>query len=296
MRNDIQVALIGLDTSHAVEFSRRLQAPDCPSFQKVNGLRVTACLRFSTPFTNPDTLAERTAQLEDWGIKVTDDFDTAVSECDAIIISINDPARHLEYFERCASLGKPIFLDKPLADTVASAKKIAEIAEINNTLFFSASSLRFAPALVSAGTAVGVPELVTVYGPLGAASAGSSVVWYGVHAFEMLEALLGTGASELRTLRDSRGAVVHITYEDGRRGIVELSDGLYQYGGTVRDESIAVPFVIQMPVYTQQLKVIADFFRGGPLPLTADHSLEIMKLLEGAQRSFDLGQTVTLDF
>ena len=63
---------------------------------------------------------------------VTEDFDTAVADCDAIMIEINDPAKHLEYFEKCAGLGKPIFLDKPFADTLDNAVRIMQIAKENN--------------------------------------------------------------------------------------------------------------------------------------------------------------------
>lgn len=32
------------------------------------------------------------------------------------MMEINDPSLHLEYFKKCADLGKPIFLDKPLKE------------------------------------------------------------------------------------------------------------------------------------------------------------------------------------
>lgn len=107
----------------------------------------------------------------------------------------------------------------------------------------------------------------------------------------MLEALIGTGARELTVIRDPRGAVVHILYGDQRRGIVELTEGNYQYGGTVRGEDRAFSFVVAMPVYTQLLSKIVEFFQGGPEPVLVNHSLEIMKLLEATQQSYDSGET-----
>ena len=64
MKEEIRVALIGLDTSHSVEFPRRMQAPDCPEQLRVEGLRAVSCLRFETPFTNKQILDERQKQLE----------------------------------------------------------------------------------------------------------------------------------------------------------------------------------------------------------------------------------------
>ena len=74
MSKDIRVAIVGLDTSHSIEFTRRMQAPDCPENQKVTGLRAVSCLRFETPFQDKDGLDGRQKQLEEWGVKVSENL------------------------------------------------------------------------------------------------------------------------------------------------------------------------------------------------------------------------------
>lgn len=143
-------------------------------------------------------LDTRQTQLENWGIKVSDNFDECITDCDAIMLEINDPAYHVEYFMKAMKLGKPIFLDKPMADTYASGKIIYDLAKENNIRVFSASSLRFVTAVTDAKKALNDPEFVAVYGALGVAPAGSSVVWYGVHAMEMLQKLMGPGAVSVK--------------------------------------------------------------------------------------------------
>ena len=128
----MKVALIGLDTSHAVEFPRWMQDPAVPAALRVRDLCATRCLRFETPFQNRKGLDERQAYLERIGVMVTEEFDAAVADCDALMIEINDPARHLEYFEKCAGLGLPIFLDKPFADTPENARRIMRIACVSS--------------------------------------------------------------------------------------------------------------------------------------------------------------------
>ncbi len=296
MSADLKVSVIGLDTSHAVEFSRRIQAPDCPAEQRVRGMHVEKCLRFDTPFTDKKVLAERQKQLEHWGIKVTEDFNEAVDGAEALIMSINDASYHLEYFERCAPLGLPIFLDKPMADSVEAAKKMVAVAEKSGVSFFSASSLRFTHQMVQAGTEVLRPSQAAVYGPLGNAPAGSSIIWYGVHSFEMLEGLLGTGAEEVTVIKDNQGAVAHVAYGDDRRGIVTLTEGVYQYGGLVRNDEKEFPFIVDsVSLYTRLLEQIIGFFKGGPTPVMINHSMEIMKLLEATQKSYDSGKPELLN-
>ena len=202
------------------------------------------------------------------------------------MLEINDPAFHLEYFERCAGLGLPVFLDKPMADTIANGRKIAEIARKHGTRVFSSSSLRYVPTLLEACAAIPAPALASVYGPLGKAPAGSSVVWYGVHAFEMLQRALGRGALAARAVRDALGTTVVVRYPDARRGIVELTEGSWIYGGCLRALDKAHPFVVDLGrAYTDQLALVAEFFRGGPAPVAMEDTLEVMALLDAAERS-----------
>ncbi|MFA5645841.1 MAG: Gfo/Idh/MocA family oxidoreductase [Candidatus Ratteibacteria bacterium] len=295
MAGEIRVAVIGLDTSHSVEFPRRMQAPDCPEDQKVSGLRTVSCLTFPTPFQSEEGLAARKKQLEEWGIKVTTSLEEAVEECDAVMVEINDPAFHLEYFKKVADLGKPIFLDKPLADTMESGKEISKIVAEKSLRMFSASSLRFIPQLGDACRAVPLPQVVHTYGPLGRAPAGSSIVWYGVHAFEMLQRAMGMGAMSVFTAKDSSGVVCLIEFSGGRVGVAELRENNRQYGGDLRSEAKAVPFVADMGrAYSDLLIEIKAFFEGRRVPVSLKETLEIMGMLDAAQRSFESGNRETI--
>lgn len=295
MANELKLAIIGLDTSHAVRFPEIMQSPDVPEDQRVTGMRAVTCLKFMTPFTTDEVLAERTTQLESWGVTVTEDFGEAVADCDAILIEINDPELHLEYFTRCADLGKPVFLDKPPANTFEHARRIAEIAEAKGVRWFTASSLRFVVELEEACAAVGAPGLTTVYGPLGKALSGSSIVWYGVHAFEMLERAMGRGATRVTAVKDPVGAVVVVEYPEDRRGVVELTEGNGQYGGVLRSSEKAVSYHVDMSrAYGGLLKQVVAFLTEGAQPVDVQDSLEIMKLLDAADESYRTGTSVPL--
>lgn len=291
MKNQIRVAVVGLDTSHSIEFTRRLQAPDCPENQKVPGMQVVSCLRFATPFQNEDGLNARQKQMEAWGVRVTARFDEAVADCDAIMIEINDPAYHLEYFKQCAGLGKPLFLDKPMADTLPNAGKIAKLAKDQQLRMFSASSLRFTPQLKEACGKVPAPLFAGAYGPLGQAPAGSSVVWYGVHTYEMLERIMGPGATRVFARNHPSGVVVQVEYPNGRYGLIELTKDAFVYGGCLRTKEAAAPYVVDMArAYSDELVEVAKFFAGGNSPVALDDTLEIMRLFDATERSLQSGK------
>jgi predicted dehydrogenase len=188
-------------------------------------------------------------------------------------------------------LGKSIFLDKPLADTIENGKKIYDLTKSKNLKVFSVSSLRFVPQLEQACREIPSPQFATIYGPLGGAPAGSSIVWYGVHAFEMLQRAMGRGAQSLLVKKDTAGVTAIVTYPDNRRGIVELNHGAWIYGGTLRTTDKASPYVVDMSrAYSDLLVKIEAFFRTGVSPVTMEETLEVMALLDATQKSSDSGK------
>ena len=293
MENRIRVAIVGLDTSHAVEFPKLMQDPAVPPQNQIHDLVATRCLRFETPFQNKEGLDKRQAYLESIGVMVTEDFDTAVADCDAIMIEINDPAKHLEYFAKCAKLGKPIFLDKPFADTLDNAAEIRRIAGENNVRFFTASSLRFDVDFAEC-LAKGVKaESAVIWGPVGRAPAGSSIVWYGVHTFEMLQRIMGRGAVSVCVSSDRKGYVCHVVYNDGRRGVVELTYGSYRYGGVIRDDrekEAMFQVSCRVPFYQMLIIDLVKFFKGESQVVDLEDSFEIMAMLSAADRSAATGR------
>lgn len=293
MSMDIKIGFIGLDSSHSVEFIRRMQAPDCPADQKVGGMRATACLRFETPFQSKEGLDSRQKTLESWGVRVTTTFEQAVSDCDALLITINDPSLHLEYFRQCAALQKPVFMDKPLAENLASARMIADLVRASKVPFMSCSSLRHASALREACMAVPAPEQASTFGPLGRAPAGISIVWYGVHAFEMLQRAMGSGAQQIATVPTTKGTVCVVDYKDGRQGVVELVEGTWMYGGSIRGGGSASSFVVDSSsIYSLQLRDVEAFYRTGKSDVTLADALEVMAMLDAAHQSSVSGKPV----
>ncbi|MFO7637395.1 MAG: Gfo/Idh/MocA family oxidoreductase [Clostridia bacterium] len=292
---ELKVAIIGLDSSHSIQFAMRTQAPDCPEDQKVKGLRIVSCMRFETPFQDKKGLDARQTQLEAWGVHVTEDFGEAVRDCDAIMLEINDPSLHLAYFEKAVKLGKPMFLDKPLADTIENGIKIFEIAKMHQAKVFSSSSLRFVPEVVGLSDEMKDPMTCSVLGPLGIALAGDSVIWYGVHTFEMLQKLMGRGARSVQAIKDDIGVVVTVEYENKRRGIVELTEDAFVYGGTLRGKDTIRTFAVNMDkAYKSLLDEIAAFFMGGPEPVALLDTLEVMDMMDATVKSLKTGKKENL--
>ncbi len=292
----INVALIGLDTSHSIQFAKLMNDPECPRELRVSGMRTVSCLRFETPFQDQAGLDERQKQLEGWGVRVTEDFDEAVADCDAIMLEINDPAYHLESFARAAPLGKPVFLDKPLAGSLADGRAILELAGTHGTRVWSGSSLPFADAIKRALAKVPEVSVGHSFGAMGTAPAGDSLIWYGVHSFEMLQKLMGPGARRVSAVENERGVVTVVEYEGGRQGVVESICGMWHYGGRVQGAKGIAQFLVNAKFnYRNLLREVRAFFLGGPPPVAMEVTFEGLAMMAAARQSIESGRPVAVE-
>lgn len=280
-----KLACIGLDTSHSIAFTELIQGEN----KIVDGLHVETCMRFPSAFQSEPDQDGRQQKMEAMGVRVTKSFEEAVSGVDGILVEINDPALHLEYFTKAAELGKPVFLDKPVADTLENALKIHQIAKEKNIPMWSSSSLRFTPEIIACSEKIQNPVLCNVFGALGTARKGSSIVWYGVHAFEMLVTLMGRGAKSLVAREDETGVVATVNYGEGRRGVVECNKGFSRYGGRAQNKEAVEQFIAVGSPYNSLIKALRDFFLDKTIPVPFEESLDVQAMLNAAEKSAAAG-------
>ncbi|MCK5801558.1 MAG: Gfo/Idh/MocA family oxidoreductase [Lentisphaeria bacterium] len=289
----MNIGIIGLDTSHTIAFTKVIQG-DVPAEQKIEGLRIVNAMRFPSPFQTEEGQDERQGQLEDLGVVMKSSVAELADGMDALFLEINDPALHLEYFEQVAGLGLPIFIDKPLAANLEEGRRIVEIAKANGTNFWTASSLRFLKSLAAAKQKVeDVPVFCNVFGALGKASAGSDVVWYGVHVTEMLTSIMGVGATAVTAREDANGVVAIVNYGDERRAVVEYNRNCYKYGGRVQAGNQCEYFDNTGEVlYNNLLEQIKAWLDGAEAPVPVAESLEIQAIMDAVEKSLASGGSV----
>ena len=96
-----------------------------------------------------------TEQLRGKGVEIVDSIDELLKRVDVVLLTSVDGRVHLAQARPVIAAGKPLFIDKPLADSLADAIQIFRLAKEKNVPCFSASSLRFNSASEAArnGTA-----------------------------------------------------------------------------------------------------------------------------------------------
>jgi len=285
----IRVGLIGLDTSHVIAFTKLLNDPSNPDH--VPGARVVAAFKGGSPdIESSRTRIEGfTAELRDkWKVEIVEDIPTLCRRVDAVLLESVDGRPHLEQVKPVLAAKKPVFIDKPLAASYRDAKEIARLAREAGVPWFSSSSLRFwdeTKRLKASSNAVNVLGS-SVYGPAPTEPHHPDLMWYGIHAVEMLFTIMGPGCESVARVHSEGADIVTGKWKDGRLGVVRgIRKGKQDYGITIFGEK-AIQHSDDKPFsYRPLLVEIIKFFRTGVAPVNPDETLEMFAFMEAADQS-----------
>lgn len=280
----MRVGVIGLDTSHSTAFAKAFNETSGPfaAFEVVaaypHGSR--------TIESSYSRIPEYTKEMEKMGVEITDSIAELLEQVDVVLLETNDGRRHLEQALKVFKAGKPVFIDKPVAASLAEAVALFEAAERYEVPMFSSSSLRFMENAQSVRDgAVGDVVGAHAYSPATREETHPDLYWYGIHGVEVLFTAMGTGCETVRRVHTDSTDVVVGTWSGGRIGTFRgLRAGERGYGGRAfGTEEIAPlgPYDGYRPLVEQ----IATFFRTGEAPVPAAETLEIYAFMTAADES-----------
>src|SRR5262245_18913841 len=144
----LKAGIIGLDTSHVTAFTEILSKAREGPLARV---RVVAAYPGGSKDI-PDS-ANRvegfTSKLRDeFKVEIVDSIDALLSKVDVVFLESVDGRPHLEQARPVLKARKRMFIDKPVAGSLADAVEIFRLAKENDTPVFSSSSLRFSPGIL----------------------------------------------------------------------------------------------------------------------------------------------------
>lgn len=282
----LRAGIIGLDTSHVTAFTKVLNDPKAA--EDVAGCRVVAAYPKGSPDikSSVSRVPKYTEQMREMGVEIVDTIEALLGKVDVVLLESNDGRPHLEQVMPVLAAGKPVFIDKPIAGSLADAAAIFSAAAKRGVPVFSSSSLRYSEgAQALRNGKIGRILGCDAYSPCSLEKTHPDLFWYGIHGVETLFTVMGRGCQTVSRASTAGTDVAVGVWEDGRIGTFRgVRRGKSGYGGTAFGEKGIAP-IGPYAGYRPLVVAIVRFFHTGKPPVSAEETLEIYAFMEAADES-----------
>lgn len=284
---DLRIGIIGLDTSHVVAFTKVLNDPQDKAH--VPGGHIVAAFKGGSKDipTSADRVDKYTQELQDkYGVKIVGSIEELCQQVDFVLLESVDGRPHLEQARPVIKVGKPLFIDKPMAISLHDALEIFRLAKAAKVPVFSSSSLRFGKATQAVrGGSIGKVLSAETSSPATLEPHHPDLFWYGIHGVEALFTVMGTGCETVKRGTTPDGKIeVRGTWTGGRTGIFREPAKGHTYGGMAKGEQGEAP-IGAYDGYAPLLVEILKFFQTGVSPVPERETIEILAFMEAADAS-----------
>lgn len=281
---DLRIGMIGLDTSHVAAFTEILNNPNAKAH--VPGARVVAAFKGGSP--DIESSASRVdgftkTLTEKYAVKMYDTIEELCKNVDAVMIESVDGRPHLAQAIPVIKARKPLFLDKPMAGSLADVLEIFKLAREANVPVFSSSSLRYGKTTQAVrGGSIGKVLSAECTSPASLEKTHPDLFWYGVHGCESLFTVMGVGCESVKRGKSAEGLIeVTGTWKGGRIGV--FREGKVYSGKAIGEKG-------ESPVgaydgYAPLVAEVVKFFQTGKPPVPTEETIELFAFMEAADES-----------
>jgi len=257
----LRIGLVDLDTSHPGSF--------LPVIRNM-GHEVTAV--FDGGAVYPEGYAESFASQHQIPFAAKS-LDEMIDRVDVAIIHSCNWDVHVERARPFVEAGKAVYIDKPLAGNRKDLRQMIEWSR-RGVRITGGSSLRCCYE-VQEWRNKGIPQEDWVYAMVGC---GVDEFNYAIHAYAMLQGLLGPGIESARLIGVSGQRQIELAWKDGRRGMVSIGKTagyLPFYANIVTQKQVDFIKVDNKGLYKALLENVLPYLAGeAPEPLPFEQLAE----------------------
>ncbi len=213
------------------------------------------------------------------GILQCTSYDELLEKSDAIMVMCADNCLpHEELSNKALMCQKPVYCDKTFAPTLEAAQRMFQLAESCKTPVFSCSAQRFCMELLCFQAEY--PEPLSYCCSTGP----GDMVNYSIHQFEMLEALMGTGAR--RCLANDLNGSYQLLFDYGNNKTCVFRQGdkfpFTLQALTARQGMLDIAVT---DYYLNFMLKLLQFFEKDILPVRKEDTLEIMAMQQAGREA-----------
>ncbi|MHC4170598.1 MAG: Gfo/Idh/MocA family protein [Planctomycetota bacterium] len=279
-----RLGMIGLDTSHVIAFTQLINNP-----KNNYGCKVVAGFSGGSPDmpASADRVEKFTSQLRDkFGVEIVETIEQLCEKVDGVLLESVDGRPHLKQIRPVIAAKKPVFVDKPVAASLADVIEIFRLAKENNVPCWSSSAFRYGQGIVGIrnNEEVGIVKSCDVFGSSSWTEHHPDLYLYGIHPVTALYAVMGTGCREVTRFRTEGLDMVVGTWKDGRIGTYrDLRGG--KSSASVRIYGTKGMIEAKSSGYKPLVDEIVRFFKTGEVPVSAEETIEIYAFMSAADVS-----------
>jgi hypothetical protein len=286
----LRAGMIGLDTSHVPAFTGLFNK--AKEGDELAGIKIVAGYPGGTDLKDSKTRVERfTNDVKGMGVEIVDSIPKLLEKVDVVLLESVDGRIHLEEALPVIRAGKPLWIDKPVAGSLADAIVIYETAKKHNVPVFSISGLRFGAGIQKLLNNEEVGDILgaTTWGSCSYSDGTPDLFFYGIHGVEPLFTLMGTGCETVARVQSPTADHVTGVWKDGRVGTYRgIRRGNAASGAIVFGSKSIMPAERRSggaSTYEPLCREIAKFFKTGKSPVSAEETIEIFTFMEAADES-----------
>ena len=217
-----------------------------------------------------------------------------IGEVDAVLIPTDKGFEHVERCRKFVEAGIPMFVDKPLADTIEDLNVFIDWVN-HGAAILSSSCNRYAKNLIPyhKGHNCEIGQLRFIYSP-------QPKTWerYGIHGLESIYPMTGPGYLPVQNTGSYGRDVVHLTHKDGIDVVLTnmydaASAGIFLSGtdGVIRPGPGAT-----FESFKGQLVSYINYLRTGERPFPFSETVEMIKIISaGILSKNEGGKKIVLD-
>ncbi len=281
---EIRIGLIGLDTSHVTAFTKIINDPKAEG--PLANARVTAAFRGGS--ADIPSSSERIDKFTDtltqqYGVKLYPTIAELCKNVDAIMLESVDGRPKVRQAIPVIDAGLPLYIDKPMAGSLADVLFIFDYAKNKGVPIFSSSSLRYGKATQAARAgALGKIMHAETFSPASIEVRHPDLFWYGVHGCESLFTVMGPGCETVQRRSTADGKIEVIgKWKGGRTGIFREGKGYGGHAKGTEGEGEVGKYDGYAPLVVEAVRM----FQTGNVPVAPQETIEVFAFMEAADES-----------
>ncbi len=211
---------------------------------------------------------------EDFNMIPAHSIEEVIEKSDCLcVLAPSNPEVHEQLANLPLQSGKPLYIDKPFADSKAAAERIFALAEKHGTPLMSSSALRYGDELISGKLQAMQPTLFSTTG------GGRSFDEYGIHQLEMIVSVMGTDVREIKLTGDPEKLLVSLKYGNGNLAQMAYTPAM-PFTVTASDGKTTEIYPEMHNTFQNLIAAMMEFFATGKSPIPKEQTIGIAALLE----------------